>query len=302
MIFYYTTAAHDYTLGGIRSAGHPISKQILNIHYESLLQAGSAQISGAGVHIFSDIDRLPGFFIPTLVRYRRELIEEYGNKVLFLNHPTRSKRRYELLKLLHKKNINHFDIYRLNEYPCPSRWPVFVRQENEHDGPKSPLLHSQEELDAFRGKLQQEETFCDDLVVIEFLDTSGPDGLYRKYSATRFGDALIPRHVFLHREWSVKHKLKEFEELQQKEEEVFLQQFSHRQELMDIFLLAEIDHGRIDYSFHEEQIQVWEINTNPAYYTFREVPGSDNRQLQQHLEFIDKMADALKGLQQQCRL
>jgi hypothetical protein len=107
--------------------------------------------------------------------------------------------------------------------------------------------------------------------------------------------------VFLSREWSVKHKDPNLEKQQLAEEALFFQHFPHRKEILEVFHLAEIEHGRIDYSLHEGQMQVWEINTNPNYYTLSEEPGSDNRQLQQHMEFIDQMAHALGRLQQKCR-
>jgi hypothetical protein len=301
MIFYYTTAAHDYTLGGIRVTDHPLNRQIHNVHYESLLQAGSAHVSGAGVHVFSDIERLPGFFIPKLIEYRHRLSEEYGSNVLFLNHPTRSKRRYELLTLLNRRGINQFDIYRLNEHPSPARWPVFVRRENDHQGPVSPLLHTQEELDLFHDELHQQETFTEDMVVIEFMDTSAPDGTFRKYAVTRIGDALIPRHLFISNDWVGKHKSNADKKLRMEEERVFVREFPYREEIMEVFRLAQIEHGRIDYAIHEGRIQVWEINTNPGYFAQDDAPGPDRERYRYHLKFIDEMQAAFESLEKLCR-
>ncbi len=301
MIFYYTTAAHDYTLNGIRSTGHPINRRIINVHYESLLQVGTSHISGAGIHIFSDIERLPGFFVPRLVQYRHELIEEYGENVLFLNHPSRSKRRYELLKILYKQGTNKFNIHRLNEFPSPAKWPVFVRRENDHTGPLSPMLHTQEELEAFRKKLYQEEAYVDDMVVIEFMDTSDTDGIFRKYSATRIGEAILPRHLFHSREWIVKHRNAIPDSSKLEEERAFMDHFPHYDALMKIFHLAEVDYGRIDYSIHEGEIQVWEINTNPNYYSLENNPGPDSIRFQMHMNFTYQMATILESIENERR-
>ena len=46
-----------------------------------------------------------------------------------------------------KQGINGFGVFRATDRPEPSRWPVFVRDENEHGGAFSRLLDSQEELD-----------------------------------------------------------------------------------------------------------------------------------------------------------
>ena len=49
-----------------------------------------------------------------------------------LNHPTTSMRRYELLRTLFERGDSSFNVYRLTECRQPQRWPVFIREENEH--------------------------------------------------------------------------------------------------------------------------------------------------------------------------
>ena len=56
-------------------------------------------------------------------------------------------RRYELLRHLHQRGVNDFDAYRLTEARKPKRFPVFIRGENDHNGPESRLIGSQTELD-----------------------------------------------------------------------------------------------------------------------------------------------------------
>jgi hypothetical protein len=43
----------------------------------------------------------------------------------------------------------------------------------------------------------------------------------------------------------------------------YLESNPHEKQLMEIFRLARIEWGRIDYSLLDGRIQVWEINTNP---------------------------------------
>jgi hypothetical protein len=45
---------------------------------------------------------------------------------------------------------------------------------------------------------------AEDLLVVEFCDTSGPDGIYRKYSAFRVGSVILPRHLMFSRHWKIK--------------------------------------------------------------------------------------------------
>ncbi len=299
MIYIYTTAAHGYTVNGIRATNHPVHKSILHIPYESLMQAGSSHVSGEGVHIFTDIERLPNFFIPKLISYRHQLEEYYGDRVLFLNHPTRSNRRYRLLKKLFIEGLNKFNVYRLNEYPNPAQWPVFVRPENEHISEISPLLENQEQLDAYRRKLHADETYTDDMVVIEFLDTSDQEGVFRKYSVMRIGDELLPRHLFFSSNWILKNKDLVGPE-QQEEESAFLKEFPHRDEIQRIFDLAEIDYGRIDYSLHDGRVQTWEINTNPFIHVHGDDLDPDDIRVANQEKFLGDMHSAFRTLEAKC--
>jgi len=47
------------------------------------------------------------------------------------------------------------------------------------------------------------------------------------------------------------------------EESRYLQENPHEELLRGLFDRANVDWGRIDYSFRGDRIQVWEINTNP---------------------------------------
>ena len=48
------------------------------------------------------------------------------------------------------------------------------------------------------------------------------------------------------------------------EENAYLDANPHESELREIFELADIEYGRIDYGIKGGRIQVWEINTNPT--------------------------------------
>ena len=47
------------------------------------------------------------------------------------------------------------------------------------------------------------------------------------------------------------------------EEQGYLAEDPHERSLCEIFKLANIDYGRIDFSLCGQQIVTWEINTNP---------------------------------------
>jgi hypothetical protein len=128
----------------------------------------------------------------------------------------------------------------------------------------SCLINSRQEFDTELSRIKRYPMLRANLVVVEYCDTSDEDGLFRKYSAFRVGDAIIPRHVFFSKQWIQKFPSNQIvNDEQVYEERQYLDANPHEHELMDLFEAANIQYGRIDYGLCNNQIQVWEINTNP---------------------------------------
>jgi hypothetical protein len=88
-------------------------------------------------------------------------------------------------------------------------------------------------------------------------------GLYRKYGAFIIGNRVFPKSVQFSRHWVQKSQaLKEPELL--REEIEYVEQNPHEKVLREIFALARIEYGRMDYGILNDRVQVWEINTNPT--------------------------------------
>ena len=98
--------------------------------------------------------------------------------------------------------------------------------------------------------------------MIEFCDAADEDAVIRKYGAFRVGDRILARQIHFSRRWVVR-----FPDIREpataREELDYVRSNPHREELAEIFALARIDYGRVDYSVVDGRIQVWEINTNP---------------------------------------
>jgi hypothetical protein len=124
----------------------------------------------------------------------------------------------------------------------------------------SPLLHTPEEL--ARELARKPSGPADDRVVIEFLDAADEHGVVRKYGAFRVGERILARQIHFSRQWVVR-----FPDIRTPEtaaEELdYVRGNPHAGELFDVFELARIDYGRVDYSVVGGRVQVWEINTNP---------------------------------------
>ena len=95
------------------------------------------------VFVFADIERLSWDERRRSADLFRRLDASSGVRRI-LNHPTRSHCRYELLRALHQRGWNDFDVYRVSEGRVPERFPVFIRGEDDHGGAISSLIAATE--------------------------------------------------------------------------------------------------------------------------------------------------------------
>ena len=99
---------------------------------------------------------------------------------------------------------------------------------------------------------------------MEFCDTSEGDGEFRKFSAFKVGDHIIPCHLLVARHWCVKSGRSETTEASLLAGRKFVEDNPHGEWLAQIFGVAGIDYGRVDYGVLNGRPQVWEINLNPT--------------------------------------
>ncbi len=217
-----------------------------------------------GTYVFSDLDRVNPNWLPRLQR-RWDELSGMGSAMNLLNEPARVQTRLPLLRQFHASGVNDFNAHPidLNRPPKPQRFPVFIRAANDHEGPVTELIHSQSELLRYLEHCAKLGKLSRDSIVVEFVDTADSSGVYRKYSAFRFGPHIVPAHIVTGRDWVVKSTNSEDDERYITEELDYVENNPHAAELMALFASANIDYGRIDYSLRDGRIQVFEINTNP---------------------------------------
>jgi len=266
MIFFLVTPKNRHPIEQYLHSlwGYSFFNNIQPLNYEWLL--GKKKLL-PGAYIFSDIELLN----EEDRKAAQELFDHLSSikdKVYFLNHPSHSKRRYDLLKSLHEQGINSFNVYRLNEDRSAMRYPVFLRFENDHYGARSGLIFDEHELKGEIKKITLENLQWNQCLICELCDTSDNNGIYRKYSSFMVDGNVIPRHIFFSSDWHIKRDDLYNEEFFNEEME-YIRSNPHRKTLQSIFEEARIDYGRIDYSVKDDQIQVWEINTNPMILTSR---------------------------------
>ena len=215
-----------------------------------------------GAYIFTDLDRLCPSERELAAAIWRQLSRQKPG-VRLLNDPARALGRYELMCELAGMGENQYRARRLTDSLEDLRYPVFIRCEREHSGSLTPLLHNATELRRERLWMRIRAYRVQDLLVVEFCDTSDADGFFRKYSAFVVGDEVLPRHLFISRNWHVKQPDRVDPETA-REVEFYIQGNPHAGQIRRIFRRAGIDYGRIDYSMAGDKLQVWEINTNPT--------------------------------------
>lgn len=257
MIFFLRTHDNDHPLRKyLESHGAGVADRFVPVTYEELVATREYR---TGVYCFADLELLSTLEREAAARTWDELT---ARGLRTLNHPLRSRRRYDLLRALHRHGANRFNVYRVDEVDPPLRFPVFVRGENDHKGALTPLLHTPGELTAAIDAMHHDGAGVEDKLIVEFCDTADDAGMYRKYSAFIVGDRVLARHVFFDRDWMVKRPRMLNSQLLE-EERRYVETNPHESQLSAIFAEAEITYGRIDYGMLDGTIQVWEINTNP---------------------------------------
>jgi len=260
MIYYLVSDdGTDAMKAYVRSWGPAPGSRIRMLRYSELLNLKSLE---PGVYLFSDLERLSPPEIG-LARQVWETLSAAKPRVRLLNDPSRVLCRYDLLKKFHRTGINRFRALRAAESLEALRYPVFVREENDHNGNLTPLLYGRADLDGHLRTLRLKGYPRRDLLVVEFCDTSDGEGIFRKYSAIRIGGEILPRHLLFSRNWNLKTPDLDGPAFEM-EKNAYLRDNPHRPWLEGVFDAAGIDYGRIDYSLLDGEPQVWEINTNPT--------------------------------------
>jgi hypothetical protein len=261
VIYFVVDRASAFTMRDFVELHAPALADLVKvIHYEELPQRPALS---SGTYIFAGLDHLT----PGGLRFVRKLIDQLrdpGAESRVLNDPARVLLRYELLDVLHRRGLNRHGVARAADSHPAVRFPVFVREESEHHGAISPLLHDQAELRRALGKSVLRGYRLRDLLVVEYCESAEPNGRYRRYSAFVVGGRVIGRELMVGDEWMLKSHGNAPTEIEIRDELTYVLGNTHAGELEPIFSLAGIEYGRIDYALVDGRVETWEINTNPT--------------------------------------
>ena len=215
-----------------------------------------------GVYVLSGLDQLSPRLFAFVAAFHDAL--DGRPDVRFLNRPSRTWQRARLLDELHKRGLNQFRAVNITADFTSLRYPVFLRDWRVHGGPISPMLRTAAQVESAIGRALLQGHEPDNLLVVEFCDTADAAGYYRKYAAFVVGVHVVPRSLSYSRQWMLKFGGSEFSQQMVDEENAYLFDNPHEAALKEIFSLAGVEYGRIDYSMKDGRIQTWEINLNPT--------------------------------------
>ena len=239
--------------------GAPLREEFRIVHYEDL---ANQKEFACGTYVLTALDQLNEANTKLLTEIHQQLKDVPG--IRFLNNPAKTLQRYDLLTELNRRRMNEFGAARAGSDLNNLRYPVFVRNERLHEGALSPLLNSEREIRQAIGRALVQGHKLKDLLIVEFCDTANESGYYYKYAAFVVGRKVIPRSLNYGREWMLKHSQTEFTMPMVQEELEFVSKNPHEQQLLEIFELANVEYGRIDYAIKNGRVQTWEINLNPT--------------------------------------
>lgn len=272
MIVYVATPQNLYTLREfIEDNPDRLTNLVRLVSYRKLFSVTSLP---KATYIFSDLERLT---VPGLQRIAHiwKQLAAGDPAIRLINDPLRVKRRYELLRHLHARGINSFNVRRAADVVNGCRFPVFIRREADHAGPTSPLIENEADLEAAIDALAARGAFRDDHIVTEFCGAPDDTGAFVKYGCFRVGDRIMPQNRLVGREWCVK-KFEYFDETVIARDLAYIKSTEHNETVRTVFDIAAVEYGRVDYSIVNGRLEFYELNTNPhnSYREMDEIPES----------------------------
>jgi hypothetical protein len=215
-----------------------------------------------GTYVVAGIDQTSPAMRDLIAHLCDELDAAGGSRIL--NWPRRTLGRFDLLERLHAAGRNGFRVARPGDDLERLRYPVYVRSERHHNGNLSRLLDTPAEVrDALGAELLNGRSL-NDLMVVEFHSTADAQGIFRKYAAYSVGGRIHGRSLNAGRQWMLKLETSDFTRELVMEDQRYVMDNPHQEQLAQIFAFANIDYGQIDYSVKDGRIQTWEINVNPT--------------------------------------
>lgn len=216
-----------------------------------------------GTYVMTDFDRLSPVENEIAGRLHDHL-REAGLPVL--NNPRHFRPRDSLLKALHAEGLNGFTCCLPAAGEWPRRYPVFLRTIAAHRGALSELLHDRAAAEAALAQAIDSGHLIRDLIFIEYAAEPQPDtGSFQKHAAFRVGPHIIRANTVNDAGWMAKTGSEGIaSQAQYLAERAEMDSYPHHDYVMQVFELAGLQFGRLDFGIVAGRPQAYEINTNPS--------------------------------------
>lgn len=257
MIRFILTADHSYTIQGLSRMGVPLPP-CEGMTYDHLFETTTVP---TGSYVFCDLERLSDLELYVAAAIYAEL-KAKGLRVF--NDPAAARMRYGLLRALLEAGLNSFDVHRAEGCPRPTRFPVFIRGESDHNQPTTSLIPDQTTLDTVLARLVAGGRPLRGLLVVEFCGEPYAPSIWRRYGAFRFGDHVHLDNVATESHWAVKvGRPGLVGDETYAADDALIRANGHAETIGRAFAIAGIEYGRADFGLVGGQPQIYEINTNP---------------------------------------
>jgi hypothetical protein len=261
LIVFVTSPGHGYTVAALKEKRYGVATPtVQTVHYYRLFLTPSIPVA---TYIFADLERLAPWELALAASLYRSLV---GAGLRCLNDPARAHQRYPLLRALHAAGINPFTVYRADDNPRPRRFPVFLRDELNHNGALAGLVLDQADLDARLAALRRGGTPLTGLLVVEYCAEPIAPSVWRKWGSYRIADGFHADHGDVEDTWSVKYGMPELEtDAVLEEEHAFVAGNAVPDAVRRAFAIGDIEFGRADHAVVDGATVIYEINTNPVF-------------------------------------
>jgi hypothetical protein len=288
MIVFFVTRGDDHTLRNFFETWAPrLETSVRLVHYEDLRRLRA--VPRAATYVFTDLERLSCAGL-RLMAGLADTLSKRGFAVL--NNPRAVLRRYDLLRLLHGRGINPFQVHRALPLPDRLRYPVFLRDEHDHYV-MSGLLRTRDEVEQALAFVQTHGHHPERLLIVEYEDVSSGLGVFHRHVGYLVGHEILPGRSAFSSRWIVKGG-EAFDGLEPPVERAAAESNAHAPFLRQIARLARAGYGRIDYAVAGGRIYVWELNTNPTLLPRAEIYRMDEQE--ERRPIADRLAEAFERL------
>lgn len=290
MIVFVISEDHQYTIrGALESRAHRLLDQVLILSYSDFLYLPKLPVAH---YLFLDLERLPEP-VRLASAARIDALNKIASGIEVLNPPAIDLSRLIMMERLYSAGVNDFRVVAYDDLPKDLHFPVFLRRQDNHDGPASDLLSDYASLKAEGERLIISGVPRDALIVTEYVDTRNADGHFEKRSYFRIGERYFPSALDASTFWVCKGVAKDPFGVDSSDVEMsFLQGREDEAQLIRAFEAAQVTYGRADYAIVKGKAQIFEINTNPMIETPRKLPKEQRNYAN---TLLDRWFSALEG-------